>query len=241
MNIEEYKNYLVNWLKEKLVETGCNGYVIGLSGGIDSSLVAHLIKEASPENSIGVILPCESNPNDRLDALKAVNTSGIDFREVDLTETFQALKKNFDNPSNGLTLPNIKARLRMTTLYAVASENKYLVVGTDNMAEWHTGYFTKFGDGGVDIIPIVHLTKGQVREMATLCGVESSIVNKAPSAGLFDGQTDEIEMGTTYDIIDKYLLGEEIPEDDKNIIDRLHRVSAHKRVGAIAPTKEYNS
>ncbi len=239
MDILEYKNYLVKWLQDTLVETGCKGYVVGLSGGIDSSLVAHLCKEAT-DNCIGVILPCDSNPSDKIDALKVVESSKIDYREIDLTDTFNILKENFKDPKNKLTHANIKARLRMTTLYAVASENGYLVVGTDNMAEWHTGYFTKFGDGGVDIIPIVHLTKGQVRLMASLCGVDKSIVDKAPSAGLFDGQTDEKEMGTTYDIIDAYLLGEEIPQKDKEIIDRLHNVSAHKRVGAKAPEMVFN-
>jgi len=239
MEMNEYKAYLVNWLKELLDKTGCKGYVVGLSGGIDSSLVAHLVTEAT-DNCMGVIMPCDSIANDKLDALKVVETSKIDYREIDLTDTFNALKLNFKDPKNNLTLANIKARLRMTTLYAVASEHNYLVVGTDNMAEWHTGYFTKFGDGGVDLVPIVHLTKGQVREMATLCGVDSSIVNKAPSAGLFAGQTDETEMGTTYDKIDSYLLGGEIPKEDQDIIDRLHRVSAHKRVGAVAPDVAYN-
>ncbi len=132
---------------------------------------------------------------------------------------------------------NMRARLRMTTLYAVANNFGYLVVGTDNAAEWHTGYFTKYGDGGVDLVPLVHFTKGEVRELAKILGVPEEIINKAPSAGLWEGQTDENEMGTTYNMIDAYLKGEEIPEKDRTIIERLHAVSEHKRNIAAHPPK----
>ena len=123
----------------------------------------------------------------------------------------------------------------MSTLYGVANNLSYLVAGTDNEAELLTGYFTKYGDGGVDILPIANLKKREVFQMAKYLGVPDSIINKAPSAGLWDGQTDEIEMGTTYDLIDDYLEGKEIPENDKEIIERLHKRSEHKRQMPTAP------
>ena len=127
----------------------------------------------------------------------------------------------------------------MSTVYTVANNMGYLVVGTDNAAEIHTGYFTKYGDGGVDLIPLANLTKKEVYEWAKVLGVHADIINKAPSAGLWEGQTDENEMGTTYDMIDAIVEGrvDEVPQKDKEIIARLHRVSEHKRHTASAPPK----
>ena len=112
---------------------------------------------------------------------------------------------------------NLRARLRMSTLYSVGTNYKYLVVGTDNAAEWYTGYFTKYGDGGVDLVPLVHFTKGEVRDLARELGVPNEIIEKKPSAGLWEGQTDENEMGTSYEMIDKHIKGEDIPEKDRKI------------------------
>ncbi len=113
----------------------------------------------------------------------------------------------------------------------VANNLGYLVVGTDNAAEVHTGYFTKYGDGGVDLIPIANLTKREVYEWAKVLGVHEDVINRAPSAGLWEGQTDEKEMGTTYDMIDAVVEGklDEVPAKDQEIIARLHRISEHKR------------
>ncbi|MGL5916143.1 MAG: NAD(+) synthase, partial [Culicoidibacterales bacterium] len=174
-------------------------------------------------------------------ALAVIESARLDFVEVDLSSTRDALLGEISQvtdtttPQWQLVDGNLRARLRMTTLYALAQNNGYLVVGTDNAAEWHTGYFTKFGDGGVDLVPLVHLTKGQVREAARLVGVPEQVITKAPTAGLWEGQTDENEMGTTYDMIDAYLLGQPVPEVDRKIIERLHTVSAHKRTTAAAP------
>ena len=127
----------------------------------------------------------------------------------------------------------------MSTIYTVANNLNYLVVGTDNAAEVYTGYFTKYGDGGVDLIPIANITKAEVYEWAKVLGVHEDIINKAPSAGLWEGQTDEKEMGTTYKMIDAVVEGrlDEVPEKDLQIIERLHRISAHKRATAPAPPK----
>lgn len=132
---------------------------------------------------------------------------------------------------------NTRARLRMTALYAVANLTGRMVVGTDNAAEWYTGYFTKYGDGGVDAVPLVHLTKGEVRELARFLGVPERVITKAPSAGLWAGQTDEGEMGITYDAIDRYLRGLEVSEREERAIETLHRNTEHKRRLAAAPPK----
>jgi NAD+ synthase len=245
--MEQKIEKLIEWLREQVKEAGLNGAIVGISGGIDSAVVAHLIKRAFPENSLGLIMPCKSNPKDKEDALKVVESCGINYFVIDLTETHKTLfaeverqlkeKGEWNEETAKLGDANTRARLRMTTLYAVANNYGYLVVGTDNAAEWHTGYFTKYGDGGVDLVPLVHFTKGEVREMARILGVPEEIITKAPSAGLWEGQTDENEMGTTYDMIDKYLKGEDIPEKDRQIIERLHNRSHHKRRLAAAPPK----
>ena len=245
--MEEKIEKLIQWLREQVANAGLNGAIVGISGGIDSAVVAHLIKRAFPKNSLGLIMPCKSNPKDMEDALKVVESCGIKHLIIDLTETHNLLfgevekqlkeKGEWNEETARLGDANTRARLRMTTLYAVANNYGYMVVGTDNAAEWYTGYFTKYGDGGVDLVPLVHFTKGEVREMARILGVPNEIITKAPSAGLWEGQTDENEMGTTYEMIDKYLKGEEVPEKDRQIIERLHKRSQHKRQLAIAPPK----
>lgn len=239
---EEKIALTVEWLREQVANSGTKGILVGLSGGIDSSVVAHLIKRAFPDNAYGVILPCKSNPKDAADGEAAAHAAGLDYTTIDLTEVHeilhgQVLDKMASKPTENarLTDANLRARLRMTTLYGIANHMNYLVAGTDNAAEILTGYFTKYGDGGVDILPIANLTKREVFEWGRILGVPQSVLDRAPSAGLWDGQTDESEMGTTYQMIDDYLEGKAIPEADKAIIERLHARSAHKRQMPPAP------
>lgn len=235
--LEERINLAVEWLRERVQAASSQGLVFGVSGGVDSAVVAGLCKRAFPEHSIGVIMPSNSNPVDREDALLIANTLSIKVIEVELTEPHQAilnsvkeaLHKQEYSLEERLSQGNLKARLRMATLYTVANALNYLVVGTDNAPESYTGYFTKYGDGGVDILPITSLTKTEVRAWAAQLGLPESIVNRVPTAGLWPGQTDEKEMGITYDLIDRYLLGEKTPEDVVQKIEKMHRQSEHKR------------
>ncbi|MCD5323709.1 MULTISPECIES: NAD(+) synthase [Pontibacillus] len=238
---------LVKWLQDQANNAGLEGLLVGVSGGIDSAVVAHLIKRAFPENSLGVILPCKSNPDDQEAAQKVIDSCGINSLTVDLTKTHEVMfstiqdqlktSGDYNEAQEKLADANLRARLRMSTLYSVGTNYKYLVVGTDNAAEWYTGYFTKYGDGGVDLVPLVHFTKGEVRDLARELGVPNEIIEKKPSAGLWEGQTDENEMGTSYEMIDKHIKGEDIPEKDRKIIEDMHKKSEHKRELAAAPPK----
>ena len=229
---------VVEWLKEKTSEANARGLVFGLSGGVDSAVVAGLCQKAFADSSVGVIMTAASDPADREDALLVARVLGIEVVEIDLSEPFSLLYSkiegafdtgSFSEKTHRMNQGNLKARMLMATLYAIASLRNYLVVGTDNAAEFYTGYFTKYGDGGVDLLPLASLTKSEVRAWARILGLPESIASKVPSAGLWQGQTDEQEMGVTYDLIDKYLLGEQIPAEAKEKIEKMHALSEHKR------------
>ncbi len=236
--MKEIAERIVLWLRAQLETTGMKGFVLGLSGGVDSSVAAGLLCRACPENCLGVIMPAGNVEEDRLDAIAAAEAFHMPYLEIPLEKYRQGL---FDDVKKALAAGNreiaderigkgnIGARLRMTTLYAIGNGLSYLVVGTDNADELYTGYFTKYGDGGVDILPLAHLSKGDVFRLGAYLGVPGRILTKPPSAGFFAGQTDEKEMGVGYDVIDAFLRGEDISESDREVIERLHRISEHKR------------
>lgn len=237
-DIRKKADEIIAWLNVQLKNTGAEGFIVGLSGGVDSSVVAGLIAKAVPGHCLGVIMPAGNVATDREDAVKCAETLELPYVEVGLGDYRERLfadvkavlaEKDVKMKDEPMTKGNIGARLRMTTLYAIGNSLHYLVVGTDNAAETYTGYFTKYGDGGVDLAPIAHLSKGEVFQMAAAFGVPEAILKKSPSAGFFADQTDEKEMGVSYAVIDAYLNGETVSEEDKAVIERLHRISEHKR------------
>ena len=225
----------VDFIKGVLKNSGAAGIVYGNSGGKDSALVGILCKAACP-NTVGIIMPCASKRNfgeDRDDGIAVAEQFDIETRTIDLTPVreaeLEALKGITDaNPS---AVTNIAPRLRMITLYAVAASENMLVAGTGNRSEYYMGYFTKWGDGACDLNPIRDLTATEVFEFLRYLDAPAHIIVKAPSAGLFEGQTDEAEMGVTYKAIDDFLLYGTVSEKDAAVIDRYHSRSEHKRTG----------
>ena len=223
----------VNYIRRLVEDAHASGIIFGNSGGKDCALVGILCKTAC-ENTVGVIMPCASKRNYTLDADDAravADKFGIETRVVDLTAVREAEIKELEKVAalNSMALTNIAPRLRMTTLYAIGAAENRLVAGTGNKSEIYMGYFTKWGDGASDFDPIADLTVGEVYDFLRYLGAPEQIIKKAPSAGLFEGQTDEDEMGVTYAAIDKYILTGEADEHDKAIIDRYHSRSEHKR------------
>ena len=217
------------WIEKKVIEAGCEGVVIGLSGGIDSSVTAVLCQRVFPKNTFGFILPCQSSSQDREDAVKVADKFGINYETYNLNDTFKTLLKEIGSKEDDkLARANIKPRLRMTVLYYYASIKNSLVVGTDNKSELEIGYFTKHGDGGIDIAPLGGLVKTEVREIARLLEIPEEIITKPPSAGLWEGQTDEDELGISYEELDKYLMTGKAREEVKEKVDKLKEKSRHK-------------
>lgn len=230
----EYKNYLVKWLQDEVKKANMDGVIVGLSGGVDSSVVAAIAKEAFPNNSLGVFMPIINMGQDLLDAQAVAKKINIETVSVDLTESFNAMRKVIPVESK-LAVANLKPRLRMTTLYALAQERRYLVLGTDNAAEWILGYFTKYGDGGVDLLPIKHLLKGEVKQLARELDLPQVVYTKAPTAALWEGQTDENELGYSYDEVDKFIKGLDVPSEIETKIKHQVRITEHKRRELPAP------
>lgn len=225
----------VEFIRDLMKKSGAAGIVYGNSGGKDSALVGILCKTAC-YNTVGIIMPCGSKRNYELDAVDGKTVAdhyGIETRTVDLTPVREAEIASLGAATKltDAALANIAPRLRMTTLYAIAASEGRLVAGTGNKSEAYMGYFTKWGDGACDFNPISDLTATEVIEFLKWLTAPACVINKAPSAGLFDGQTDEDEMGVTYNAIDTYILTGEASERDKKVIDRFHRVSEHKRSG----------
>ncbi|WP_400164789.1 NAD(+) synthase [Brevibacillus sp. TJ4] len=220
------------FIREQIDGPGLGGAVVGISGGIDSAVTAALcVKALGRERVIGVWMPAYSQPVHEADAKRLAEAIGLNLVTVDVGPAFDALVPQIEGvlALGDKTKGNTKARLRMTTLYAIANQKGYLVVDTCNRSEVYVGYMTKGGDGLADINPVESLTKHEIRILAKELGVPDSILTKAPSADLWEGQTDEQEMGFTYEDLDRYLITGETRPEAKEKIEHLHRISEHKR------------
>ena len=193
------------WLHDYVAQVRANGYVVGLSGGIDSACTAVLCQRAVGDAVLGVLMPCHSAAEDREMACLVADTFGLRTITVDLAPTHDALLAAIPSAVSSMASANLKPRLRMATLYTLAQTHGYLVAGTGNKSELAVGYFAKYGDGGVDVEPLGDLYKWQVRRLARELAIPQPIIDRPPSAGLWAGQTDEGEMGISYEELDAVL------------------------------------
>jgi len=219
MNVEKVTDYIVNWLKEYAKTAKVNGFVIGVSGGIDSAVTSILCAKTGLP-TLCVEMPIHQVESQVTRAETHIQKLQNEFKNVskirtDLTETFETFKKiiplDIDEAKVNLSLANTRARLRMTTLYYLAGINGYLVAGTGNKVEdFGVGFYTKYGDGGVDLSPIADLMKSEVYVIAKHLGVINTIQNAQPTDGLFgDSRTDEDQLGASYDELEKAMKQQE--------------------------------
>lgn len=230
-NVQAYTEYISAYIKEKVDEANRQGVILGISGGIDSAVVARLCQIAGVK-VLGVLLPdgnSMNNSNSMEDAIELINTFDIDHKTINIKSICDEIESQIDESLVDLSKINIRPRVRMSILYALAQNHHSFVIGTGNLSEITMGYFTKWGDGANDLNPLAMLTKTEVRVLAKHLNVPESIINKPPSAGLFEGQTDEDELGFTYEQIDSYILNGTTgnPDIDQKIAARAD-MSAHK-------------
>ena len=227
---------LADWLRRKMREAGARGLVFGLSGGVDSATAgAVAVQAVGSECVLAAIMPCQSQPIDARLARDVATTFDMPTVTIHLDNAFSDLIDNLPPTDHPLATANIKPRLRMITLYYLAQSRNYLVLGSGNRTERMVGYFTKYGDGGVDLLPLGDVYKTEVWKLARDLGVPREVVERAPSAGLWPGQTDEQELGISYKTLDQALKAmaggdtEGIPASTLSKVEKMVARSAHKR------------
>lgn len=253
LDVEKTKNDIVEFVQNKVSEANADGLVIGLSGGIDSTVAAFLACEAvGKENVFGVVLPSTTTPTeDKLHGTTIAQLLGINYKEMAIDSILNEFLSVAQLEEDKLAIGNLKARIRMSIIYFYANSKNYLVNGTGNKSEIVIGYFTKYGDGACDIEPIGDLYKTDVYELAKYLNVPQEIIDKPPRAGLWNNQTDEDEIGMTYELLDKILyryiekdiaaesIAEELDidvDEINDIIDRVQR-NQHKSKVPESPKK----
>ena len=210
------------FLRAHADEAGRAGYVLGLSGGIDSALAARLaVDSVGPDHVTGVLLPDAQFSSALANETREYAESlGVEALSLSIDESEEALRRVLPDVSDRVAWGNVKARLRMIILYAVAAQRQRLVLGTGNKSELLLGYFTKYGDGGADVLPLGDLYKTQVRELARHLGLPQAVLERAPTAGLWEGQTDEAELGLPYEQLDRVLVGLERLYTEAEIMEK---------------------
>lgn len=249
INPEIAVSRISRFIVKRIDDAKANGVIIGLSGGLDSSVTAALcVRALGHEKTFGLLMPTQTTQQQDIDdAIKIATLLGVKYAIEDISPSLNAFKQfQVFDPEKKLINGNLAARLRMSLLYYYANLHNWVVIGTGNKSELLVGYFTKFGDGGCDILPLGDLYKCQVRQLADYLEIPQEIIKKMPSAGLWHGQTDEDELGTKYDTLDKILSGLEqlmipneiskefdIPLEVIKKVEIMLRKSEHKRIGPI--------
>jgi NAD+ synthase len=251
--LEAYREHIVQFIADLVEDAGADGAVLGLSGGIDSTTIAYLAAEAlGAENVHGLVLPSSVNPDaDETDAEQVAETLGIEYDTIEIGPIVNAFVEAAPEHAaeDRMALGNVRVRTRGVLNYFVANAESRLVLGTGNRSEAATGYFTKYGDQAVDCNPIGNLYKCQVRQLARDLGVPDDLVTRTPTAAMWEGQTDEEEMGLSYDDLDAILALHvhgplskhatietlDVPETAVDRVVELHETSAHKRSMPPAP------
>lgn len=246
INYPSIKDKITAFISSKVKEADATGAVIGLSGGIDSTLTAYLAAEAlGSENVLGLLLPEKgiTSQQDIADALEVVKILGIGHKVIEISPVLRSFSKiipDFDKTALA-EKGNLKARTRMCILYYHANLMHRMVIGTGNKTELLLGYFTKYGDGGVDIEPIGSLYKTQVRGLARYMGIPAGIIDKTPTAGLWKGQTDEGELGVTYEMADKILLMLVDEKQDVSSVKKLYPPGQVDRLVSLMQANEHKT
>lgn len=253
LDVEKTKDDIVEFVQNKVSEANADGLVVGLSGGIDSTLAAFLACEAvGKENVFGIVMPSTTTPTeDKLHGTVIAQLLGINYKEIAIDSILNEFLSVTQLEEDKLSIGNLKARIRMSIIYFYANSKNYLVSGTGNKSEILIGYFTKHGDGACDIEPIGDLYKTDVYQLAKYLEIPQEIIDKPPRAGLWNNQTDEDEIGMTYELLDKILyrnlekdidansIADELDievNDVNDIINRVYR-NKHKSTVPESPKK----
>ena len=251
-NYEEITKLMENFLKEQMEKTNAKGLILGLSGGIDSAVLAYLCKRQLKEKTLAIIMPdTEITPNyETEDALKMIALTGIEYKLIDIKPIVKEYSMYLE--PNDWAKGNLRARVRTNILYYYANAKNYLVLGSSDKSEHLIGYFTKFGDGAADIVPIISLYKLQVRKIAEFLGVPKNVIEKKSSAHLWKEHEAEKEIGVSYEEIDSILyclFNKKLTVEDtinktqieKSIVDKVYSLylnSEHKRLPAQKPLRD---
>lgn len=232
-NVKDYVSNIATWIKQKVENARASGVVLGMSSGVDCSTVARLCQESGIDIHL-VIMPYGDSMDKSKSyehAMELINKFKFNYHVFNIKPAVDALKITQNSENIELAHANIRPRVRMTYLYQYAQLNNLLVIGTGNLSEATVGYFTKWGDGAYDLNPLANLTKREVYVLARYLQVPSCIIDKKPSAELWEGQSDEEELGITYEKIDNFILnGTTGSESDDDLIKVKKERALHKLV-----------